>query len=285
MALSFLKKAQASSTTTNQQDDDPPFDNGEAKSSQKSEASSQPKQAVKIGGFMKTGKAAQQAIADADAKAEADKAERDKLFKFKIPENEDRKITFLDGHLDEDGLLDCPMFYQHTVKHNGNWRSYVCTMEQEGQCPICNEGEYKSALVGVLTVLNHTPYTIQSGNKAGTVIRDQKQLFVGKKETIKQLTKLAQKRGGLAGCTFDASRGNDKTASVGNSFDFTEKRSLEEIRVAYKLKPEDVEPADMEHEITYHTADELVALGVGKATTGPGYDKPKMSGHSMKDAL
>jgi len=282
MAFSFIKKAQAS------QADDTPFDTDDNKSTKtpaKSEpVSQQPKPATKFG-FMKTGTAAKQLIEDADAKAEADKAERGKMFRFKLKENESGQITFLDGNLDEDGMLDCPMYYQHTVKANGTWRNYVCTMESEGNCPICNEGEYKSALVGVLTILNHTPYVVQNGANAGKKIVNQRQLFVGKKETIKQLTKLAQKRGGLAGCTFEASRGNDKTAAVGNSFDFETKRSLDEIATAYNLKSEDASPADYEQEITYHTAEELTALGVGKAITGPGYDKPKSSGHSMKDAL
>lgn len=275
MALSFINKAKAASGAE-----------AETPKTSTQTTTEEPKSAPKVKfGFMKTGKEAQQAIAEADAKAEMEKAERDKLFLFRIPENEDRKITFLDGNLDEDGMLDCPMFYQHAVKLNGKWRNFVCTQEEEGTCPICNEGEYKSALVGVLTVLNHTPYIIQNGNKAGQKIVHQRQLFVGKKETIKQLGKLAQKRGGLAGCTFDASRGNDKTAAVGNSFDFTEKRTPKELMEAYGLKPEDVEPANYDHEITYHTAEELLALGVGKANSGPGYDKPKSSGHSMKDAL
>src|SRR5581483_9114433 len=116
-----------------------------------------------------------------------------------------------------------PMFYEHSVMINGNRENFICTSEQEGFCPICDKGDSKAYLVGVMTVVDHTPHKIKSGQNAGKTIQNTRKLFVAKKETIKQLSKIAVKRGGLTGTTFDVTRGNDRTAAVGNQFDFVSK--------------------------------------------------------------
>lgn len=233
--------------------------------------------------FMKTGAAAQAALAHEDAKQEAAKLERGKMFRYRLKENESGKITFLDGDLDDAGMLDAPMFYEHAVKKDGKWGNYVCTQESEGHCPICDMGDHKSSFVAVFTVLDHTPYKVQNGPNAGKTIVNQRRLFVAKRETFKLLGKLGAKRGGLKGCTFEATRGNEKTAAVGNSFDFEAKHTLEEIAAEYGLKPEEVLPADYSKEITFLSAQELVDLGMGKALTGPGHSAP--AAKSVKENL
>jgi hypothetical protein len=246
-------------------------------------------------GFMKKGAAAKEAYQHEEAKAEAAKAEQGKLWRFWMPDDgEDRKITFLDGDVDSDGMLDIPMFYEHTIKLNGEFKQFVCT-EKNGDdnaepCPICakNEKEFNPALVGVMTVIDHTPHKIKSGPNAGKVIKNTRKLFVAKKNSIKLLTKLAIKRGGLAGCTFDVSRSGDKSPGVGNQFDFVEKfDDLSSIMEQYGLKEEEVMPANYEDEIPYRTADELVALGAGKAFGGIGMEKGVSEGSkkALKDEL
>ena len=51
---------------------------------------------------------------------------------------------------------------------------------------------------------------MQKGPNKGKVIKNTRKLFIAKNQTIKMLTKLAAKRGGLQGCTFDVARTGDK---------------------------------------------------------------------------
>ena len=222
--------------------------------------------------FMKVGSQAKAAIDEADAQAERAKEEAGKLFRFWMPPGEERLITFLDGALGDDGLIDCGMFYEHRVKVAGEWTPFVCVAESE-PCPLCEAGTSKQSLVGVLTCVDHSPYTIKSGSNAGKVIKNSRKLFVGTRSTIKILSKFAVKKGGLAGCTFEVSRTGDKDPGVGDQFDFQEKLTTPELMAKYAMEAKDLVPADYAHEISYRSADELIALGLGKAGKGPGFEK------------
>jgi hypothetical protein len=225
-------------------------------------------------GWMKRGDAAKEAAQQEEARAELAKQGQG-MFRFWMPEDSDRRITFLDGDLGEDGILDVLAFYEHSVLVNGDRQNFVCTAEADTSqpCPICATGE-KPALVHAFTVLDHTPYTIKKGPNAGKTITNSRKLFVAKRTTMAVLSKIAVKRDGLAGCTFDVSRIGDKSAGVGSQFDFTEKLgSYEEIATKYGLKPEEVAPANYEDEIRYVSPEDLIALGVGKAPSGIGYEK------------
>jgi len=218
-------------------------------------------------GFLKKGKAAKQAFENEEAKAEMAKQEAGRMWRYMMKDGTDKRITFLDGELDEDGMLDIGIFYEHTIRINGGWTNFICTAETDTSqpCPICESGD-RPSYVGVMTVIDHSDHTIQKGPNAGKVIKNQRKLFVCKRNTIKQLTKLAAKRGGLAGCTFDVSRTGDKEPSVGNQFDFVEKfDSYEEIATKYGLTLDDVQPANYQEELKYRTPEELIELGVGKA--------------------
>lgn len=233
--------------------------------------------------FLKKGKAAKEALAYEEAQAELRKQEAGRMWRFWMPDGEDRQITFLDGELDDEGMLDIYMFYEHSVRVNGNWENFVCTadVDETQPCPICEKGD-RPSFVGVMTVVDHTEHVIKKGPNAGKKVANQRKLFVAKQGTIRQLTKLAAKRGGLAGCTFDVSRTGDKEPSVGNQFDFVHKfDSYEEIAEHFGLKLEEVQPANYAEEIRYRTPEELVELGVGKALAGPGLTK----GSSLKDEL
>lgn len=277
MALSFAKKGK----TTAKSDDD--AGDAQEKKTPKSETKK-----TTVTGWMKRGQAAKQALAEDEARAEKAREEAGKMWRFWMPPDEERKITFLDGDLDEDGMLDIPMFMEHSVKVNGSWENYVCTMETDGHCPICAKGDSKAALVGALTIIDHTPHKIKSGPNAGKTIEHTRKLFVAKKLTISLLSKLAVKRGGLTGCTFDVMRGNDKTASVGSQFDFDAKSSPEEIAEACGIPIEQVQPADYDAEITYRNSDELAELGLGPAASGPGYNtggSKASTGKNVSDEL
>ena len=238
-------------------------------------------------GFLKTGGAAKQAVQEAEAKAEAQKAEAGKLWRFRIPEgdDDDRRITFLDGTLDEEGTLEAPMWHEHTIQLGGKWKNVPCTSHEE-PCPICANGD-NAALVAGFTVIDHTPYTIQSGPNAGKTVKFSKRLFVAKRTTYAQLQKLATKQGGLVGTTWDVSRNGDKSPAVGNMFQFEAKSSLAELKkelAAVKAEyGELVAPADFAEEITYYTRAELIQQGV-KGAVGGGSAKSAIGGKKTTGA-
>jgi hypothetical protein len=279
MALSFLKKAQGQSGA-------PAAAAQTATPATAAKSSTSPKisKPGSVAAWMKTGKAAQHAIEQADAKAEAAKAEAGKMFRFWMPADDERKVTFLDGTLDADGLLDIPMWDEHRVKIAGDWENFACTANTE-PCPVCNAGDSRATLVGALTVIDHSPYTIKSGPNAGKVVKNSRKLFVCTRQTIKLLNKQAAKRGGLKGCTFEISRTGDKEPGVGNQFEFVEKHEdMAAFAAGLGLKLEEVQPADYANEITYRTADELLKLGIGKAfKAGVGAEKGVKT--ALKDEL
>jgi hypothetical protein len=203
----------------------------------------------------------------AEAEAEIQKQSKGKLWRFFIKEGEEAKITFLDGDLSDQGFLLPPRFYEHMVKHNGKWTNFVCpekTNPHSGEkCPICESGD-KPALVAVFTIIDHRIST--SGDKT---YKDQKRLYAVKQQTFEMLNKLAIKRDGLTGTTWDVSRIGDKSPAAGNMFDFMGKASVDELQKTYvetveidgkKVVQTYATPAVYEEEITYHTGDELRQL-------------------------
>jgi hypothetical protein len=237
------------------------------------QGSSPPK---KAGGFsfLKRGADARETVKKEEHKADLQKESYGKMFRFWMNEDTERKITFLDGDLDADGLLDVTIGYEHRIKLNGRSENFMCTADTDKSvaCPLCERGDSPSTMMVYLTVIDHTPYTVQSGKNQGKVISNSRKLFACKKTTHKTLMKQAAKRGGLVGCTFDVSRGGDKSAAVGDTFEFVEKQSLEELAAKYNIPLTDVQPADYENELSYRTPDELIELGVGKKPSGIGYE-------------
>lgn len=288
MGLTFTKKKPSAAVGTQAEET-------KAETKKPAAASSTAKSETKTGapklGFMKSGASAKQALASEEAKAEAAKDAAGKMWRFWMPEGSDRKITFLDGNLDAEGMLDINMYYDHTVQLNGKWHNFVCTAEadQSQPCPLCAAGD-KPSLVGVMTIIDHSEHVVQNGPNAGKTIKDTRKLFVCKRATIKQLSKLAVKRGGLTGCTFDVSRSDDKKPNVGDVFDFTKKYAKRsDIMEEYDLKEEDVQPADYEEEIVYLSPEKLIELGAAKAKTNSGGGSygggSKTSGQSYKNDL
>lgn len=218
--------------------------------------------------FMKKGKAAHAMMDKAEAEAAAKKASlQNQARRFWIPQDKETQITFLDGSLDDEGVLEAVTFWEHQLKISGDWRNWFPCTQVEEPCPICEGGE-TPYLVALFTIIDHSEY---KDNK-GVTHKNQKRLFACKRETFRRLQKIAAKRGGLAGITFDVSRGGDKSASVGDSFDFVEKRTLSAIQKAYGLDKETVAPFVYDEVITYRTAKELRKLGFGDTSKPMGSD-------------
>ena len=228
--------------------------------------------------FMMTGKKAHDTMAQEEAMAKARQEEAGKLWRFYIRKEdigEDFTVTFLDGNLDENGLLIMPTWYEHMIQLNGRWENFPCVSANE-PCPMCESGN-NHALVGGFTVIDHTPYTIKKGPKEGQVIEKSKKLFIAKRTTLGQLQKIASKRGGLTGVTLEISRSTNKSASVGDMFDVIKEQTLEEVRadvVNGGYKPELAEPANWAEEIVYRDRAALEELGVVGSTSMVGGDAP-----------
>ena len=169
MALSFAKAANKSSGSTPAGSGNHST-NSTPKSASKSQASSP--------SFLKSGTAAQEALATEEAKAEMAKAEAGKAWRFMLKDGEEKRVTFLDGDLDENGMLSDQRFYQHTLFVNGNWMNFVCTsdVDQSQPCPICakNDKDSRPSLVGVLSVIDHSEHVVQQGPNKGNVIKNQR---------------------------------------------------------------------------------------------------------------
>lgn len=264
MALSFAKNALTKSK--------PHPSSQPAPSAPATPSTPSPAKAGGLAGYLKTGQAAKAAMQAEEARQEKAREEAGKLWNFWMPPDEERTITFLDGGLDAEGVLDIPMYFQHGVRFNGKWDSFVCVAEEE-PCPLCERGDSKPTLVGVLTVLDHTPHKIKSGPNAGKTIQHTRKLFVAKQGTLKKLQKKAVKTGGLTGCTFEVTRATDKDPAVGSDFDLLEQQTLAAVAAKYGLQPEAVQPADYGHEIVHRTAKQLIELGLGKALHGIGHEK------------
>lgn len=229
--------------------------------------------------WMKKGKAAQAMLEKEEAKVQKQMEDSNKMRRFYIPNGAETKITFLDGKMDKDDLLDAMCYLEHNIYINGSWKNWFpCTSETE-PCPIC-EGDNEAKLVYVFTVIDHSEW---KSEKTGKVYKDQRKLFVCKRNTFKMLQKKAAKHGGLAGCTFDVSRTGDKEASVGNDFDFVQKRNKAELIAAFPVLKDEMAAANYEIEIPYYTANELRESGFGKLTTTIGNEPDMTSSSSVSN--
>jgi hypothetical protein len=229
--------------------------------------------------FLKTGAESAALAKQEAAEAQKRKEETGKLWRFFLGDNEDAKITFVDGELGEEGYLNPPRFYEHTVFYNGKYENFICPEKTnpgaKDACPNCEAGD-RASLVAVFTIIDHR--TFQSKDKTKTYSNTRK-LFVAKPQTFELLNKLAMKRGGLVGCTFDVSRAGDKAPAVGSMFDFVEKHDIVSLQTMFMVEKTDPKTnkvttvtnflaADYENELIYRTGDELRKLGLGKPSNG-----------------
>lgn len=231
-------------------------------------------------GFLKKGAAAHKLIDKAEAETEARRAAaQNSVRRYWIPEGKEGQITFLDGGLDDSGLLDTTAFWEHNLKLGGHWRNWFPCTQVEEPCPICEGGE-NPYLVSLFTVIDHSEYT----DKNGKTHKNERRLFAAKRETFRRLQKIAAKRGGLTGITFDVSRTGDKSASVGDTFDFVEKRTLNAIAKAYSLTKEDVQPFVYDDVIEYRDAKALRKAGFGAGGVNGDGDEDDDAGVGGEDA-
>lgn len=209
-----------------------------------------------------------------EAEAQKRKEEQGKAFRFWMKEDEEARITFVDGDLGSEGFLLPARYYEHNLKINGKWNNFfVCpekTHPDSGEkCPICEGGD-RPSLVALFTIIDHRAFKSKDGQKTYS---DTAKILAAKPATFELLNKIAVKRHGLAGATFDVSRIGDKAAAVGSMFDFLEKHNVEELKKNYvreftvdgkKVTKSIFVPFDYEKEIVYRSETELRKMGFGK---------------------
>lgn len=227
------------------------------------------------------GKASAAVAKQEEAQAQKRKEEQNKMFRFYLKEGEEARVTFVDGALGPEGFLVPPRYYEHNVKINASYNNFfVCpqlTQPEAGyKCPLCEMGN-RAALVALFTVIDHRVF--KSNKDPSKVYTDTPKILAAKPYTFETINKLAVKRGGLAGTTWDISRVGDKAAAVGSLFDFVEKHDLEELKSKYTKEFKDEKtktvvkktifvPANYEHEIIFRTEDELRKLFNVNAPSG-----------------
>lgn len=223
--------------------------------------------------FLKKGAAAQ-ATFDAEEK-KAEMAMKNTARRYWVENGKDATITFLDGNL-VDGAFENPFAFEHFVTVAGKPQNFICLHEEES-CPIC-EGGSRYSYVGYFTIIDHREYKDNNGK----IQKDKKRLFVAKRSTIKQLLKMAQKRGGLAGCRFDVSRTGDKEPSVGNVFDFSEKFTMAQLKSQYG---DEAIPFDYDEVIggMFLSSKDLRKMGFGQ--TGVGNESAPTEDEDHSDKL
>jgi len=230
----------------------------------KAKAQAAPGNVAATPSFMKKGKDAAVAMKNEE---KIQKERQNQVWRFWMPDDGETQLTFLDGHLDEDGMLDCPMWYEHNLQIAGKWGNHFTCVKEEEPCPLCDQaGSY---LAAGFTVIDHTAY---KSKKSGKVVKDTIKLFVCKQATLKLLQKIATKRGGLAGITFDVSRTGDNSANVGNMFDYLDQNKLPELQKEFgstkKGEEKIIAPLDYGKQVIYRNADELRKLGFGAPVVG-----------------
>ncbi|NIT54904.1 MAG: hypothetical protein GWN00_01250 [Aliifodinibius sp.] len=214
--------------------------------------------------FLLKGTAAQKALAEEEHQAEQRQKDREnRADRFWIKEGNDTILTFLDGYLNDEGMLDPPMYWEHQLNMSGHWRNwFVCLKTINQYCPICENDN--SALVAVFTVIDHSTYE----TKKGDIITDQVKLYVCKMQTLQQLRKLAAKTGGLAGVSYEVSRIGDNAANVGNMFQFLEQNPVKDIIAKLSTEEKKISVFNYEQVIQFRTVEELSKLGFGGKSIG-----------------
>jgi hypothetical protein len=220
--------------------------------------------------FLKKGKAAQEAFNKEEHRKEVQS--KGKFLRFWVPKDKESSITFLDGDLTPDGLLENPFYYEHNINLAGKWNNFfICTQDEE-PCPIC-QGGASASYVAVFTVIDHSEYISKTD---GQLKKDVVKLLVAKMDSVKLLQKYALKRGGLRGCRFDVTRTGDKSPSIGSAFDFTEKLVEADLVKKYAERSAPINYNEMLSSL-YLNAKELRKLGFGSSAGPVGGEAPMSS--------
>lgn len=142
--------------------------------------------------------------------------------RFWMPNNQEKLITFVDTPvIDLDGVqIKTPFQYnEYQLQLNGNWRNWF-TQPINPQDDVLKEMGYKASKVAVMTIVDHSEWT----DKQGNLHKDELSLYVVKRSQPiwKQIEKLIERNGSLAGKTFRVHRMGDKSPGSGSMLEKNE---------------------------------------------------------------
>ena len=135
--------------------------------------------------------------------------------RFWMPQDSERKVTFVDGPsvLCGETEVKTPFQYQeYQVKHNGNWRNWF-TRHPDASHDILAKHDYRASRVAAFTVIDHQEYT----DRKGVLHSNTLSLYVVKRSQPiwKQIEKMLSRHGSLQGKSFNISRYGDKSPGSG----------------------------------------------------------------------
>lgn len=230
--------------------------------------------------WLKRGAAAQKEIEKVDKYTNIRKLRNTKPGRFYLKAGEHAEVTFIDGTIESPGMLDCPMWMEHSVTIGSDWGyNFVCLKDEENgimECVMCEETSKaigNPMLVMGLSIIDHRK--IPSKRERGKVYVDQKRFFVFTTSTYKKLVEIATKQGGtLAGHRFKLSRSGEHSPRVGDEIEFIRKEPIQLLRNKYKeVVDKKVQtiftPYNYEKELMYLFTSELADIGIG---TGEGFN-------------
>ncbi len=248
-----------------------------------SKSSAGKKQQKKLPSWMMGGQDAEKAFEKEDAETKARREANARLFRFRVKPGETTSVTFVDGDVHLTGpkkgsfVNSVPVVYEHTVKTGPKkWDQYLCIAEDE-PCPFC-ASDNRRYICAVFTVIDHSEWT----SRKGETYTNQRKLFVAKSQTYKKLKKRAAKHGALTGWTVEISRTDDRSAAVGDEFEWEDQQALTTLADEYDL-PEILEGTDYVEELPYHSGEELRTLGFADDLEDPD-DADDSEGDSLPES-
>lgn len=119
-------------------------------------------------------------------------------------------------------------FYEHNPKIDGNWKNWVTCLQSvsDGEVPCCEIlGQNSRYYIGYLTVVDMSKWT----DKKGNVHQYEVKLLPAKLKTLKKFKRKKEERGSLVGCIYRTTREDDKSANVGDEFEFVKDADLAKV--------------------------------------------------------
>lgn len=157
--------------------------------------------------------------------------------RFWMPKGTERRIVFLtEGNA-------APSLFEHRVRLGGSWHNWFTCLSHLGMpCDLCDyadshKGQMRRSKVMYFTVIDTHEFVDSTGKSR----KNLKKLFAAYKDTTellkRQYLKRLQEEQGLRGAIYDVFRTNsEKSASVGEQFDFVKMADLAALEDSDELK-------------------------------------------------
>lgn len=176
------------------------------------------------------------------------KAEK-KVNRFYLKNDTSAEVIFID----DPGLFT----FEHNFKYNDSWGNYAICLKEvfDSPCPLCASGN-KPYYAGQFTVIDTRSYKRQDG----TIVSNQKMLFMAKRVAIKALNDLRKKHGSLVGLKVTLKRFDEKGENTGIPV------SGEKVDLKKLFKKELLQPIDYEKVLEPISAEELQKMGFGSTS-------------------